>query len=123
MKQLILVEGLPGTGKTTAAQKLFNRLSSKREAVSVFLREMKEYPVIFMKQQISRSMSMMPSVPGIQKWKKSFGQYPYELQIMSTCGWINALILLLIALESGTWVMSIINRSALGIIYPVHWKG
>ena len=47
MKQLILVEGLPGTGKTTAAQKLFNRLSSKGEAVSVFFEGDERIPCDF----------------------------------------------------------------------------
>ena len=35
MKQLILVEGLAELEKQPLAQKLFNRLSSKGEAVSV----------------------------------------------------------------------------------------
>lgn len=73
MKQLILVEGLPGTGKTTAAQKLFNRLSSKGEAVSVFLKGMNEYPVISMKWRVSRSMSLIHSMPVIQNSGRALG--------------------------------------------------
>lgn len=47
MKQLVLVEGLPGTGKTTSAQKLFNHLYSKGEAVSVFFEGDERIPCDF----------------------------------------------------------------------------
>lgn len=47
MKQLILIEGLPGTGKTSTAHKLFAHLTSQGEDASVFFEDDERIPSNF----------------------------------------------------------------------------
>lgn len=84
MKQLIFIEGLPGTGKTATTQKLSEYFSSKGQKVITLFEGDERIPSDFMKWQVFRPMNSILSVPGIHRQQMNLETYHYAQRTMFT---------------------------------------